>query len=57
MDNKSNQMKTLHAIFTTMTKVMGDINPQCVWLWSHVAWEIDIFSLESWIEEPIIGDF
>ena len=57
MDNKSNQMKTLHAIFTTMTKVMGDINPKCVWLWFHVAWEIDIFSLESWIEEPIIGDF
>ena len=27
MDNKSNQMKTLPAIFTTMTKVMGDIDP------------------------------
>ena len=50
-------MKTLHATFTTMIKVMGDINPKCVWLWSHVAWEIDLFSLESWIKEPIISDY
>ena len=33
--------------FTTMIKVTGDINPKCVWLWSHVAWEIDLFSPEN----------